>query len=86
MGSLERLEVYLENSVNGRFTAGEVVYGKLVVVVRRSMKIQGDCPSVCLSVFLPVLCLSVVCLCMCLSECQSCLSVCQYVQSCALLN
>lgn len=41
MGSLGKLDIYLENSKDGVFQAGQTVIGKLVVTVWKSLKIQG---------------------------------------------
>ncbi|KAL4216562.1 hypothetical protein ACF0H5_024285 [Mactra antiquata] len=41
MASLGKIEIYLGNSMDEVFRAGQTVYGKLVVTVWKSMKIQG---------------------------------------------
>ncbi|KAH3746680.1 arrestin domain-containing protein 3-like [Dreissena polymorpha] len=41
MASVARLEVCLDNSADGKYVTGQTVRGKLVLVLRRSMKIQG---------------------------------------------
>ncbi|XP_045184896.1 arrestin domain-containing protein 3-like [Mercenaria mercenaria] len=41
MGTLDKLEINLENSTDGYFLAGQTVLGKLIIALRRSLKIQG---------------------------------------------